>query len=435
MSFDTPAAGSYKSPHWDIFCIVVDNYGDIGVTWRLAKQLAAEYQIDINLWVDDLNSFSHILPELDKTLSQQQFFGVNIFKWNKPLDICYEPGNVVIEAFACELPSQVLSTINELHQESKANVQQSMTSSLSSLEPTEATNEAVNQAIKVISKPPVWLNLEYLSAEDWVDGCHGLPSMQVSGINKHFYFPGFTSKSGGLICESDLFNQRDKWQSSDTNKLALFQKLGLSGIKADDFVISVFSYETLALTALCDYWANTGTQDNSKQTSIHALIPLGKSLASIENLLNTPLDKITAGQQFIIGNLTIHILPMTDQTQFDRLLWSCDVNIVRGEDSFLRAQWAAKPFIWHIYPQEDDYHLVKLQAFVNIYCLNLEADAANAWSKTNFAFNQQESNVVEHWQQLISAQSALQQHAKHWPIEAKKDADLASRLVEFVKTS
>ncbi|WP_187492385.1 elongation factor P maturation arginine rhamnosyltransferase EarP, partial [Pantoea agglomerans] len=22
---------------WDIFCTVVDNYGDIGVTWRLAR--------------------------------------------------------------------------------------------------------------------------------------------------------------------------------------------------------------------------------------------------------------------------------------------------------------------------------------------------------------------------------------------------------------
>ncbi|MCL1065602.1 elongation factor P maturation arginine rhamnosyltransferase EarP [Shewanella olleyana] len=414
MTNETPAASSYKSPHWDIFCVVVDNYGDIGVTWRLAKQLAAEYQIEINLWVDDLNSFSHILPELDKTLSQQQFFGVNIFKWNKPLDIPYRPGSVLIEAFACELPSQVLSTIDELHQESKTNFEQS---------------------INTASKPPVWLNLEYLSAEDWVDGCHGLPSMQASGINKHFYFPGFTSKSGGLICESDLFNQRDKWQSSPSNKLALFKKLGLIGIEANDIVISVFSYETLALTALCNYWANIEVQNNSEQTAIHALIPLGKSLASIESLISTPLNKIKAGQQFTVGNLTIHILPMTAQTQFDRLLWSCDFNIVRGEDSFLRAQWAAKPFIWHIYPQEDDYHLVKLQAFVNIYCLNLEDDAANAWSKTNFAFNQQESNVVEHWQQLICAQSALQQHAKHWPIDAKKDADLASRLVEFVKTS
>ena len=26
---------------WDIFCSVVDNFGDIGVTWRLARQLVA----------------------------------------------------------------------------------------------------------------------------------------------------------------------------------------------------------------------------------------------------------------------------------------------------------------------------------------------------------------------------------------------------------
>ncbi|WP_285162603.1 elongation factor P maturation arginine rhamnosyltransferase EarP [Shewanella goraebulensis] len=412
MASETPTISSFHSPHWDIFCVVVDNYGDIGVTWRLAKQLAAEYQIDINLWVDDLNSFSHILPELDKSVAQQRFHDVNIFKWNQPLDISYDPGALLIEAFACELPSQVISLIGALHQKHKAK--------------------------ESIIKPPVWLNLEYLSAEDWVDGCHGLPSMQASGIKKHFYFPGFTSKSGGLICESTLFKLRDEWQSNTNNKVALFKKLGLTGITAKDFVISVFSYETTALTALCKHWiqCNSITNKTSPVSKrIHALFPMGKSLSSILDLLNVPLQAIKPGQQFCLGNLVIHILPMTDQTQFDRLLWSCDFNIVRGEDSFLRAQWAAKPFIWHIYPQEDDYHLVKLQAFVNIYSLKLENDVANTWSKTNFAFNQQDSNVVEHWQQLISAQSTLEQHAKHWPIDAKKDADLASRLVEFVKTS
>ena len=127
---------------------------------------------------------------------------------------------------------------------------------------------------------------------------------------------------------------------------------------------------------------------------------------------------------------------MTDQQGFDRLLWSCDFNIVRGEDSFLRAQWAAKPFIWHIYPQEDDYHLIKLGAFIQLYCDNLPPDIADTWSKLNVGFNQGEQSAVKtHWQNLNPVSLPLLQHAKDWPIDAINAADLATRLVQFVKKS
>ncbi|MDD8058341.1 elongation factor P maturation arginine rhamnosyltransferase EarP [Shewanella metallivivens] len=384
--------------HWDIFCTVVDNYGDIGVTWRLAKQLAAEYHIPVHLWVDDLHSFSHILPNLDPTLAQQTFNGVNIFQWNTPLDIEYVAGEVVIEAFACELPKQVKWVIERLHKQPQ-------------------------------SSAPHWLNLEYLSAEDWVDGCHGLPSTQPSGIKKWFYFPGFNHKTGGLICEKNLFNERDQWQASPNNKMRLFEELGLSGIRVNDTVISVFSYESAALTALINQW-------QASPKPMHALVPKGRSLTSLAPFLPVDVTDLIPGQQFKMGNLTLHILPMTDQTGFDRLLWSCDFNIVRGEDSFLRAQWAAKPFIWHIYPQEDDYHLVKLQAFMRIYCDNLAAQIAATWTEVNLAFNQGDAKaVVNHWQQLNSVILPLQQHAINWPNNALNDADLASRLVQFVKNS
>ncbi|WP_445778043.1 elongation factor P maturation arginine rhamnosyltransferase EarP [Shewanella sp.] len=384
--------------HWDIFCTVVDNYGDIGVTWRLAKQLAAEYHIKVNLWVDDLHSFSHILPNLIATKRQQTFNGVNIFQWNNPLDIEYQAGSVIIEAFACELPEQVKTIIEQRHKQSK-------------------------------SLAPHWLNLEYLSAEDWVDGCHGLPSTQVNGVKKWFYFPGFNRKTGGLICEQHLFKEREQWQSDLNNKMTLFKQLGLTGINHHDTVISVFSYETEALTALIRLW-------QTSTTAIHVLIPKGRSLTSVAPFIPGETNNLMPGQQFKLGNLTLHILPMTDQTGFDRLLWSCDFNIVRGEDSFLRAQWAAKPFIWHIYPQEDDYHLVKLEAFMKIYCDNLAAEISTAWCKLNLAFNQDDQHaVVNHWQQLNSVILPLQQHALNWPNNALDDADLASRLVQFVKNS
>ena len=388
---------------WDIFCAVVDNYGDIGVTWRLAKQLSSEQSIAITLWVDDLKSFSHILPALDPDLLTQVHFGVTINQWSEPLAIAYQTGNVLIEAFACELPEQVKTILIAMHQTSKVNSN--------------------------VAKPPLWLNLEYLSAESWVEGCHGLPSMQSSGLKKYFYFPGFSTKTGGLICENKLFEQRDAWQQKPKNRQDLFASLGLTDIKPYDNVVSVFSYETNALLALCETW-------QSGEQITHALFPKGRSLNSLQSILPCSIEQLSAGMQIKLGNLVIHILPMTDQEGYDKLLWSCDFNIVRGEDSFLRAQWAAKPFIWHIYPQEDDYHLIKLDAFMQLYCNNLPSELAKHWKALNLAFNkEQQEQTTIHWQKMNLVDLSLLQHVKQWPIDAINDVDLVSRLVQFVKNS
>ncbi|PKG73741.1 elongation factor P maturation arginine rhamnosyltransferase EarP [Shewanella sp. GutCb] len=388
---------------WDIFCCVVDNYGDIGVTWRLAKQLTKEYQINITLWVDDLNSFSHILPPLDPSLNSQKHDGVRINLWSEPLPVNYNAADVVIEAFACNLPNAVVQAMHAQHEAHKQDTS--------------------------VPKAPVWLNLEYLSAESWVEGCHGLPSMQNNGLKKYFYFPGFTGNTGGLICEKDTLDQRNVWQSNLDFRHQLFNKLGLNNIDDNDTVISVFSYETSALLRLCKLWMES---DNR----IHALIPKGRSLNSLQSLLPCAINDLNVGQQVVHGNLTIHILPMTDQQSYDQLLWSCDVNIVRGEDSFLRAQWAGKPFIWHIYPQEDDYHLVKLAAFMDSYCDNLSPQASNIYRSLNIAFNKEQADTAaQEWQNLDLIQPEMSLHAQQWPIYILNDADLASRLVQFVKNS
>lgn len=392
-----------KKAQWDIFCCVVDNYGDIGVTWRLAKQLTNEYPINITLWVDDLNSFSHILPQLNPHVDSQTWLGVQINRWTDPLTIHYRPGDVLIEAFACNLPASVLDTLEKLHKE------QHLDDNVPSV--------------------PLWLNLEYLSAESWVDDCHGLPSLQQNGLKKYFYFPGFTAQTGGLICEMSLAKQRKKWQTDELNKLQLFKGLGLKNINTEDTVISVFSYENTALMSLCLCWMKA-------ETKVHVLLPKGRSLTSISELLPCPIAELTAGQQIKHNNLILHILPMTDQEGYDKLLWSCDFNIVRGEDSFLRAQWAAKPFIWHIYPQEEDYHLIKLAAFMSRYCHNLTPELNKLCSELNTAFNtEQGDKSVHHWKKLQLQGELMLQHAKQWPNNTLIDADLASRLVQFVKNS
>ena len=150
---------------WDIFCSVVDNYGDIGVTWRLARQLVAEHDVAVRLWVDDLQAFVALCPEADATATQQWRQGVEVHLWPQEWEAA-QVADVVIEAFACKLP------------------------------------EAYLLAMKARPVPALWINLEYLSAEDWVTGCHGLPSLRPDGLKRMFFFPGFEKGTGGPVARS-----------------------------------------------------------------------------------------------------------------------------------------------------------------------------------------------------------------------------------------
>ncbi len=58
------------------------------------------------------------------------------------------------------------------------------------------------------------------------------------------------------------------------------------------------------------------------------------------------------------------------QQEFDEILQACDLNFVRGEDSFVRAHWAAAgpwqvPFIWQPYRQPDVAHRHKLAGWMH----------------------------------------------------------------------
>ncbi len=320
----------------DIFCAVVDNYGDIGVCWRLARQLAHEYGVAVRLWVDDLASFSKLCPEVDASLAQQPCREVEIRHWNAPFPEV-EPAHLVIEAFACKLPENYVA------------------------------------AMAVQEPKPVWINLEYLSAEDWVEGCHKLPSPHPSlPLVKYFFFPGFTPKTGGLLLESDLLARRDAFQNDVLQQQAFWTSIGLDIPAADTLKVSLFSYENPALHELFDTWTR-GTQ------AVLCLVPEGLILPQVEQYFgDMSFDKLRTNgtEMWRRGNLEVRVLPFVGQERYDELLWACDINFVRGEDSCVRAQWAGHPFIWHIYPQHDGVHLHKLRAFMQRYCAELPPDAA-----------------------------------------------------------
>ena len=368
---------------WDIFCSVVDNYGDIGVTWRLARQLVAEHGLAVRLWVDDLGAFVRLCPQADAQAQRQILQGVEVCGWRAEWQTV-EPADVVIEAFACELPASYIAAMAQR------------------------------------SQKPLWLNLEYLSAEDWVEGCHGLPSLQSNGLSKFFFFPGFTAGSGGLLRERDLLAQRRAFQADSSARARFLRSLGVTPLPGAR-LISLFAYENAALASWLDVLAIDA------QIS-QLLVPEGRILADLQAWLGC--NALRAGDVQQCGQLHLQVLPFIQQEQYDRLLWSCDFNAVRGEDSFVRAQWAGRPLLWHIYEQADNAHLEKLEAFLALYKEGLSASAQAALVDLWRAWNTAEA-VGDGWQQLLQSWPEQCRHAEDWCLQRASQADLAEALVQF----
>ena len=286
---------------WDIFCSVVDNYGDIGVCWRLARQLAGEHGMRVRLWVDDLASFARINPGIDPALPAQSSRGVEVRHWLDPFppsDLADGVADVVIEAFACHLP-------------------ESWVVAMAAREPK-----------------PVWINLEYLSAENWVRGCHGLASPHPRlPLTKHFFFPGYFAGTGGLIAESDLEARRDAFRRDAGAQAQLWSALGVPTPAAEEIRVSLFGYENRAMPELLAAWAES-------PAPVVCLVPEGRTALQVSTCFVQ--ESSAVGTRLSRGSLEVRIVPFVEQDVFDRLLWACDCNFVRGEDSFVRSQWAAR---------------------------------------------------------------------------------------------
>ncbi|WP_348658758.1 elongation factor P maturation arginine rhamnosyltransferase EarP, partial [uncultured Stutzerimonas sp.] len=225
---------------WDIFCVVVDNYGDIGVTWRLARQLVAEHGQRVRLWVDDLDTFARLCPGSSTTADQQWHEGVEVRHWTPDWPGA-EPADVVIEAFACQLPDAYIK-------------------------------EMAGSGRRIL-----WLNLEYLSAEDWVVGCHALPSMQPDGLQKYFFFPGFEQGTGGLIREGDLLARREAFQANPVLREAFLQSFDLTA-PAGARLLSLFAYENRAVAGWLDALAADARPSQ-------LLVPEGRVLGDVAGWL------------------------------------------------------------------------------------------------------------------------------------------------------
>jgi uncharacterized repeat protein (TIGR03837 family) len=283
---------------WDLFCQVIDNHGDAGVCWRVAAELGARGE-QVRLWMDDASMLGWMAP--------QGAPGVEVLPWaeNPP---ALEPGHVVVEAFGCNPP------------------------------------EAFVERLAACRPPPVWLNLEYLSAEPYVERSHCLPSPVLhgpaKGLVKHFFYPGFTDRTGGLAREHDLAARRAAF-----DRAAWLRSAGIDAQGAQ--VISLFCYEPGALPGLLEQLA-------AGPRPTRLLVTAGRAAAAVRACGGTNR-----------GALRLHFLPLLSQREYDHLLWSCDLNFVRGEDSLVRGLLAGVPAVWQIYPQDDHAHHAKLLAFLD----------------------------------------------------------------------
>ena len=291
---------------WDIFCKVIDNWGDIGVCWRLACDLAARAET-VRLWVDDPSALAWMAPD--------GCAGVSVVPWADARAVATaaaEPApDSLVEAFGCAPAPDLIARFA--------------------------------QRAGAGGPKGTWINLEYLSAETYVERLHRLPSPVFkgpgAGLTKHFFYPGFTPATGGLLREPGLDRRR-----------AVFDRAAWLAQRGIDWqgerLVALFSYEPPVLGALL-------AQLESAPQRTRLLVTAGRAAQALPP---GPEQR---------GALSISWLPAMPQAEFDHLLWSCALNFVRGEDSLVRALWAGEPFVWQIYPQDDDVHHVKLEALLD----------------------------------------------------------------------
>ena len=374
---------------WDIFCTVVDNFGDIGVSWRLARVLARHHGKGVRLWVDDLVAFHRIWPEVDTVAEVQRIEGVEIRAWRTPF-AATSPADVVVEAFGCAVPETYLEAMSER------------------------------------MPPPVWINLEYLSAESWIASHHGLPSPHPRlPLTRHFFFPGYAPGTGGMIVEPDLMRRRDAFRGTEC---PVFRRALLTDeCPPDARLVSLFAYENPALPALLDVWA-AGTQP------VVCLVPDGRVVPQVAGWFG--VDAMTVGSAASRGALHVRILPFGDQDAYDHLLWACDLNFVRGEDSCARAQWAGRPMVWQAYPQDDRAHWDKVAALVALYTDLLPPPAAEAVAAVWRIWNgvQPASDLPRAWAVWQAHAATIEHHAEAWGARLADAEGLPAKLVEFVET-
>jgi uncharacterized repeat protein (TIGR03837 family) len=305
----------------DILCKVVDNLGDIGFAYRLARALSELPEPPaLRLIVDDLEAFAGLCPGVNPEMPLQRVGEWTVARWESPgaqvlaLYLAERP-RAVIECYACGRPDWLEAILFD-------------------------ADDPVPRAI---------VNLEYLTAEPWARDFHRLPSMTRSPlVRKAVFMPGFEPGTGGLIQDRAFTKLISECASADG--LYAVRRAALDALSAScpsalpagfdlasAFWFLAFSYEH-DFTAIVADLARFGSR-----TPVLALVAAGRSSSPFLDAWNR------AGRPFPVLEL-----PLVPQPLWDRLLVASDFAVVRGEESFARACLSGQPFLWECYPFADE---------------------------------------------------------------------------------
>ena len=363
-----------------VLCKVVDNFGDIGVVWRLCCQLSNQIKKEnftskINLIVDDLASFNKICNSVDSNKSFQIVENINIFNWNDE-KLCYdefskndgENLSVILEVFQCGRPLWMEKILFE---------------------------EKLNRTVQIIM-------IDYLTAEKYAEDFHCLQSLtRSSKVQKVNFMPSFTNKTGGLIIDSEW----EHFCDYKNNKTLL-----------------CFTYDRN-----WDALANACKKSNYIEK---VLIAPGKGFESLKKSFYSNFIKDS--------NLKIEELSFMNQNEWDKMLKNCGVLFIRGEESMSRACLSGIPFVWHAYPQSDEYQLIKVRALLERMSIHFKCEDFKIIEKVWILINSAESEVEQEvFEKAIldffDNAEKLVYGFREFALDLRKNGDLCSNLMTFIK--
>ncbi len=374
---------------WDVFCRVIDNYGDAAVCWRLAQQLSAEHGGRVRLWIDALAPLHALCPGVSTDRARQSFAGVEICRWEAGTTLG-QPADIAVDAFGAGLPEDYV------------------------------------EAMAARSPRSLWIILEYLSAEPMVASHHALPSPHPRlPLERYFFFPGFVAGTGGLLREAGFELRRKAFQSDPVAQARFWQDLGFAPPEPGATVVTLFGYENPGVMSLLRAWSEGATP-------VVAAVTRSRLQPEIAAFFGAGPEE---GGRLTRGRLEARFLPFLSQPRYDELLWMGDWNFVRGEDSFVRAQWAERPLVWQIYPQDEGAHLLKLSAFLDLYCAGLDgrrqAALRSLWRAWNAPGTQPKSAPGAAWAVLEPGSGRWRTHAADWARRLSAPGELAANLAQY----
>jgi uncharacterized repeat protein (TIGR03837 family) len=296
------------------------------------------------------------------------------------------------------------------------------------------------------AQQPLWINLDYLSAEAWIDGAHGRPSHKSAGGTEWFYMPGFTTASGGLIRERHVAPSLpaaaaaawaapaataaaapDLAAAKGSVALAVSELPTVPALRCEALKISLFCYSGQHLSELIEHW-NSPPTCGATTRPIDLLVTAGCDVADIRQHLHIDHGQVSCDR----GIVRLSFLPWLSQDAYDVLLAECDLNFVRGEDSWIRAIWAGKPFVWRPYPQEDDTDRGKLDAFLQVCAPDFDDECQAALGQLMHAWREN-TDVEEAWPRWLAHYPSIATGFRRFSQRMSAQQDLASRLIEFME--